>query len=299
MEDRSIIGIYGNGLFQDQTIPYADQLSQMRASGYTTLVLWALHVHDTGDFYYNDNLMVQNGKIMTSDDPDKMWLNPEFTKLVTAVKQGGSVDKVVLSMGPFVSDFKAMYNNQTMARKNLQALLNAMPIDAIDFDYEGGGDIDMIVGLTEMVDDTGLAVTYCPYMDQQFWLECLARVYADKGRQVVAWYNLQCYDGGGGNDPAQWAQNIAAYGQPLGIDDPYGFVVPGYWVQQDHPGKSYWGKCPDQVQSQFAALRQQGLKGGWLWNSADVFSYQGSGLCGQQDMSLKAYAQAVISGLGG
>jgi hypothetical protein len=236
------IAIYGNGLFNDTTPPYEEQLQQMQASSFTTVVLWALHVHDDGDFYFNDTRAVSGGQWLLGDT---------MPQLLTQLRDASQVTEVVMSIGPFASDFEAIVANPASANANFTTLASTLSLDAIDFDYEGGDSTTTIVEITEMVDALGLGVTYCPYTDEELWLACLAQVYQDLGRQPVRWYNLQCYDGGAGNDPVEWAQSIANYGQPLGIDDPAAFVLPGYWVKNNGP-KPWYGKCPSELESQFS-----------------------------------------------
>ena len=299
------IGIYGTGLFQDHypdpTPSYQEQLTAIANGGYTTVVLWALHVHSTGDFYYNDNLMVQNGVISTSSDPNAKRLNPDFVALVKQLATTGSVREILLSIGPFQSDFQAIVDNLDVAQRNFAALFAAMPITAVDFDYEptdGPFDVDMIVDLTTMLDGLGVGTTYCPYTDQGSWSQCLTGVYSKAGRQLVRWFNLQCYDGGYGNDPTQWASAIAQAGE-TGIADPASFVLPGYWVA--HTGdKTLYNTCPAQLRSILSGFAPKGVTGAWVWNSGDIFTNEGvASLCGGAAKTPGDYAQAMIAGLGG
>ena len=127
----------------------------------------------------------------------------------------------------------------------------------IDLDFEGdysGADRQMIVELTLLMHSLGVGVTYCPYTAEDFWLGCLTDVYAQLGSQPVLDYNLQCYDGGDGNDPLEWAQNAAESAPPTGIADPQAFVQPGYWVTNRGP-KSYYGKCPSAIEAHLRDAR--------------------------------------------
>ncbi len=299
------IQFYGSGLFQDAypnpTVPYATQLAQIQKSPFNRCVLWALHVQTNGDFYYNDTPMVQNGKFVTSTDPTK-GVNPDLASLLSQVKSGGNVGKILFSIGPFQSDFDHIVANLASARANFAALKAALPIDGIDFDYEGNyGDQDAtnLANLTTLLyKDLGLEVTYCPYTYESFWLSCLAQVYQkNKNVQLVSAFNLQCYDGGTGNDPAQWAAEISSYGSPLGIADPITFIFPGFWVA--HAGaKSGMGQCPSEMQSTFTALQPEGVVGGWVWNSGDIFNNESAALCPNQDVTPNGYASAIANGLG-
>jgi hypothetical protein len=295
------IGVYGNGLFQDTTPPYDQQLAQMRASAFTTVVLWALHVHEGGDFYFNDNLAVRDGQLMWDPDPAKKMLNPDLPKLLSAVRASG-VERVGFSIGPFVSDFEAIAANMHVATINFKSLITALSIDFIDFDYEGSysaGDRGMLIQIASLVDTCGAGVSFCPYEMEDWWLGCLAELYSRLGRQPVRYMNLQCYDGGDGNDPAEWVDAIKRYPKPLGITDPDAFVLPGYWVMQNYPDKEQYGRCPSQLDDIFRGLKPKGTQGGWLWNSGDIFAFEDKGLCPGQDVTPKGYSQAVLHGLEG
>ena len=297
--------LYGSGLFQDKypnpTPSYAEQLAQLAQSRYTTIVLWALHVWPGGDFYYNDTPIVKNGTYLTSTDP-KQGVNPELANLLETLKATSTVSKIIMSIGPFESDFDAILKSLPQAMINFQTLRQNLPIDGFDFDYEGSYSSSFergIVTLTSELFKSGSIVTYCPYTYQSFWLQCLADAYrASNNVQPVSWFNLQCYDGGAGNDPADWARAIATYPQPLGIKDPNAFVVPGLWVANT-TSKSFMGKCPNGIQQQFKQWSATGTRGGFLWNSSDIFYNETSTtLCPGQSIMPKDYAQAILNGVG-
>jgi hypothetical protein len=290
------IAIYG-ALFQDDPPPYADQLSQMQEASFTTVVLWALHVHDTGDFYLNDTPAVSNGQMIYDTDPKK-GLNPDLPKLLAELRETSPLTDVLISIGPFTSDFQAIQANPQVAQENFRALIAALGIDAVDFDYEGDysdADQTMVVDLTLMLGTLGVGVTYCPYTADSWWIECLAQVYAKKGSQLVRWLNLQCYDGGSGNDPAVWAGELATSQKPLGISDSGAFVVPGYWAKNGGPKRSM---CPSEIEAKLTAAHARGICGAFIWDFSDLFASEGAGLCGQQDVTPKGYSEAIAAGLG-
>lgn len=290
------IAIYG-ALFQDEPPTYADQLSAMQQSRFTTVVLWALHVHETGDFYLNDTPAVRQGEMIYDTDPAN-GLNPQLPALLTELRQSSDLTDVLISIGPFSSDFYAIQSNPQVATENFQALIAALSIDAVDFDYEGDyptGDQAMIVDLTIALGKLGVGVTYCPYTMQDWWVECLAQVYRQAGSQIVRWLNLQCYDGGSDNDPAQWVTALKRSSNPLGIDDPGAFVVPGYWAKNSGPKAS---SCPSEIESTLSGMSQSGISGAFIWNFHDLFASEDAGLCPQQDVTPKGYSDAIAAGLG-
>lgn len=300
------VALYGSGLFNqtNPSPPYAEQITQLTTGGFTTVLLWSIHVHENGDFYYNDTLMVSGGELQLGSD---------FTANVKALVAGG-VKEILLSVGAWgtTSDFvnlQATWN--TAGAKNMKALFAAFPVTAIDFDYEPQPQYDtkgvlikpaytaaeqaMIVDLTLKVSKLGVGVTYCPYTAPDFWMGCLEQSYQQNGSvQPVRWLNLQCYAGGGGNDPRDWI--TAVRNANAGVADAGAFVVPGYWVAGGE-GTT----CPSQLQTTFEGLQGSGITGGFLWNSGDLFQYEStsSPSCQGGGTYPVDYANAIVKGLGG
>lgn len=288
------VALYGSGLFNETnpSPPYAEQITQLTTGGFTTVILWSIHVHANGDFYYNDTLMVSGGVLQLGSD---------FAANVNALVAGG-VKEILLSVGAWgtTDDFVNLQATwDTAGAENLKALAAAFPVTAVDFDYESqSGYTDpeaaMIVDLTLKVSSIGMGVTYCPYMDKPFWMQCLQQSYQQNGNvQPVRWMNLQCYAGGAGNDPTHWV--TAVRNANAGISDPGAFVVPGYWV-----AGGQGDTCPAQLQSTFEGLQGSGINGGFLWNSSDLFQYESSNspTCGGSTYPVD-YANAIVNGLGG
>lgn len=289
------IALYGDGLF-NQTSPspsYAEQITQLTTGGFTTVLLWSIHVHANGDFFYNDTLMVSDGVLQLGSD---------FAGNVNALVAGG-VKEILLSVGAWgtTSDFVNLQATwDTAGAKNLKALCAAFPVTAVDFDYESQtgyqpSEVSLIVDLTLKVSSLGVGVTYCPYMDSPFWMQCLQESYQQNGNvQPVLWLNLQCYAGGANNRPADWV--TAVRNADAGIADAGAFVVPGYWV-----AGGQGSTCPAQLQTTFERLKASGITGGFLWNSSDLFQYESASSPSCQGGATYPvdYANAIANGLGG
>ncbi len=305
MSNGDNIVLYGSGLFSsNDSSTNQEQLDELQDSGFTTVILWTLHVQSNGDFSYNDNPIVSSGTF----NPDYDYM----ADLITELKSGGTVEKVLFCIGSSdVSDYADLKNllatesGTETVESNFQALIDGLPIDGFDFDLEEFPLEDYtgtIVQLTLMLhQDFDMAVTYCPYTDEDFWLTCLNQVSTqNNGQQIVSWLNLQCYSGGAGNDPGYWAEQIESYpSSELGIDDPAAFVVPGYACRNGDDCSQ--GDCPSTIQQTFASLTQSdaGINGGFIWKSSNIFSCEDSGQCGGGSMTPEAYAQAIIDGLSG
>ena len=288
------IVIYGNGLFQDgypsPPVPYETQIQQLN-KGVTSVLLWSIHIHEGGDFYLNDSPFVIDGNVVYSTNPSK-GINPDFPKLVSALLHGGSVRELLMSVGAWgtTSDFYNWYAARNAVKKNLAMLKSTFGITGVDFDYEGDysqDDGNKIVDLTLDVAARGLFATYCPYTAADWWVDCLQKVYKKNNRmQPVRWFNLQCYAGGSGNQPQDWAQAVAMAGE-TGVTDPKAFIVPGFAVFPD-------GLTPAQIQSTFSGLQNSGIAGGFLWNSGAIWQGEST----NPSYTPGAYATAIDKGLG-
>jgi hypothetical protein len=278
--------LYGSGLF-GRNVPATNnmQLAAIQQSGFTTIILWTLHVDADGTLVYNDTVIVRDGEF----SPTYLYL-PD---LVTQLTSSSSVSNVLFSIGSGgVNDFTNVNNllqtsdgKRTLIR-NFSALSSALPIQGYDFDDEDyfvlptNTALGPVVELTSILAGNGdMIVTWCPYNNQHFWNAALSLVYQNDIRQSVQWWNLQCYSGGGGNDPGSWAKLLPT---DAGVIVPAAFIVPGL----DTSGGTA------AVETQFAAwsTSDKGIDSGFIWNSSGIFN-SGS--------TPNAYAKAIANGLSG
>jgi hypothetical protein len=278
------VELYGNGLFGRNVPSNQTQLNALQQSGFTTVILWTLHVDTDGTLVYNNTPIVEGGVFVNTYDylPD----------LVTELISTGSVQNVLFSIGSWgVPDFqnvqellKTQQGTRTLKR-NFSALAAALPISGFDFDDESLYDPATTAQLSEICSGSGnsMIVTYCPYTNQTAWNNALKQTYAwDQQQnpplgQSVQWWNLQCYAGGGGNNPLTWAKNLPT---DAGITNPQAFIIPGFDTSQS----------PASIQQTFAQYQGTGINGGFIWNSSQIFASQ---------YSPQQYAQAIIDGLQG
>jgi hypothetical protein len=287
-----MVGIYGGGPLYSGGQPVIDDL---RASGFTTIIAWSVHVSSTGDLAFNDTLVVSDGEYVGSS---------QWPGLLAGLKTAPtSVNRLLFSVGAGgVDDFthiQQLIQSQgtgpdSILYRNFDALQETFPTaDAIDFDDEDLLDQKTVVEFAMLLYHLGFRVTFCPYMDPEFWTECLKQLNTTIP-DLVQGFNLQCYSGGEGNTPGPW---INAVQQAMGPDfDAAGFVYPGLWCR--HGDGCQEGQCPDSVESTLAGWSDTHIEGGWIWLLDDVYKCENSGVC-SGPMGTAAYAQAVISGLGG
>jgi hypothetical protein len=230
--------IYGGGPFYSGGQAVMDTL---RSSGFTTVVLWAIHVRaDTGDLWLNDIRIVSDGQYV--GDPD--WP----ARLATLRQAPTSVNRIEVSVGSAGPDDWGSIATliardgtgvDTVLARNFQVLRTITGADAINDDDEQAYDLTTTTAFANMVIAQGYHFTFVPYTNITFW----RNVKNALGDAVDRVY-LQDYAGGTGNDPATWAQQL---GMP---------VDPGLWSLHDTGCAS--------------GDTSAGIQGGFLWLYDDM-----------------------------
>lgn len=238
-------------------------MNALRSSGYSTVMLWCIHVDaTTGDLIYNDQRIVSGGAYVGNS----AWPS-QLATLKTAPTSVSRIEVSVSSWG--VNDFQAIQqlmnnygtNTTSILYKNFKALKTATGADAIDYDDETLYDVTTAVKFGQMLAGMGYKVTLCPYSMPSFW----QGVYNQLGRNIVDAIYLQCYAGGGGNDPATWNSYFS------GIK-----VQPGMWCRNGAGCAS--GNTAAEVQSQMTTWRSSaGIPGGFMWLYDDMLSCTSGG----------------------
>jgi hypothetical protein len=215
----SNIGLYAGGPLGPTDI--TQNLSATQQTGWTTIILSLFHIGNPnnvsgqhwGDIIFNGSpMVVSQGSYVA----DSSWPGN-----IAQLKQEGSVTRIYASFGggPPVVDFgtiKTIYEENgnsfsgTMLETNFRVFRETFTaIDGIDMDCEETYDQPSFVAFCEMLIGMGFDITFCPYAqwEMSFWTGSLAAIESNNPG-AVKWWNLQCYDGGGGNDPRDWAADI-------------------------------------------------------------------------------------------
>jgi len=266
-------------------------ISDLKASGFNTVVAWALHITPNGDLYFNDTPIVQAGKYVG----DTSW-----PSLLASLKQGTtSVTSLGFSIGGWeVGDFNHIKDLMTTygtgssnpLYQSFQALKQAIPaIDFIDLDDETTYDQASTVAFSQMLYDSfKLHITFCPYTSPSYWADCF-KALNTKTPSLVLGLNLQCYAGGSYNDPQDWIQ---ALNQAMGSGfDGAPLVWPGLWCKNGTDCKA--GTSPSDMQNQFQQWHyKESIVGGFVWLYNDIQACEPS-----TGYTTADYAQAVSKGL--
>lgn len=269
-EEGPVAAIFGGGPFVSGGQAVVDDI---KASGFNTVMLWAVHVREDGDLYLNDVLVCEDGAYVGEASWATNW---------ASLKQGTtSVNRIELSVGAWGSgafeNIKNLINahgtgSETVLYKNFKALMEATGADAVNYDDEVTYDVTSAVQFGQMCNDMGMKVTLCPYTNSSFW-----KGVKDNLGNIVDRVYLQCYAGGSGNNPGTWS-NI------LGMN-----VIPGLWCLNNSSG----GDTASEVQNQMESWENAyDIDGGFMWLYDDM----------QQLSSPNAtadYANAILTGCGG
>lgn len=267
--DPSKIALYSQDTF-DVANPTPPQIDAMVASaqdinrsGFGTVILGQWHVHADGGIYYNNSLLdtvIQALKVIP-----------------TALKQGGSVKKVLLTFGPFGADFQGIQKNLTQFKKAIAGVQAMTNIDGLDWDLEQDYSQygDLLVDLTKWANGLGMIVTAAPYEEPTFWTNVLKKTNTG-GSAGFAWWNLQLY---GGASYPNWVPSLKGL-----VPNPQAFLVPGFNVDD--------GTSPGNVQSGLSQLQSAapGLDGGFIWRYESI---------AHAGFTTAQYANAIAAGLGG
>lgn len=188
-------GADGNDYFQFSNPSMAFD----KASGFTTLITFAMHVNADG------TLMIA-GVACTNG----VYVGPtNWNTLITTLKTPPTtVNRYEVCIGGWTDtsydNIKALVAAQgtgpgSILYKNFQALKNAVPgIDAIDDDDEQTYDVNSSKSFANMLGSLGFKFTLAPYTAQSFWVNLRNNL------TNCDYIYLQCYEGGAGNDPGQW-----------------------------------------------------------------------------------------------
>jgi len=261
------VSVFGGGpIYKNRTV----SIPELKASGFTEVVVWNIAVNTAGDLSFNSEFPVASNGSYTGGS-----MYPNFASDMQNLKTGTtSVNRVTFSVGSSnVGDFqhiRDLINAQgtgstSILYRNFQALKAATGADAIDLDDENSYDMSTMVQFCVMLGNLGYNVIPCPYTNSTFWTSMTSQVNTQRPGTIDQ-VHLQCYAGGAGNSPCNW--NFG------------GIPVHG----------SRWSGTTTSVQNQFTTWKNAcGTTGGWMWLYDE---WVGNGMAAQ-------YATAIRNGLGG
>jgi hypothetical protein len=266
--------VFGGGpIYKNRTVT----IPELKASGFTEIIVWNIAVNGSGDLNLNYEFpIVSNGTYIGGS------MYPNFANDMKSLKTGAtSVNRVTFSVGSSnVGVFQSIRDlinaggsnggtgSGSILYRNFKALKDATGADAIDLDDENCYDLSSMVKFCVMLGNLGYNVALDPYTRVSFWRDVELQV-NNQRPGTIDQVHLQCYAGGGGNNPCS------------------GWNFRGVPV---HPGLWSVDFTPSGVQSKIAGWKNScGITGGWMWIYDD---FDGTSRTAQ-------YATAILNGLGG
>lgn len=297
------IAAYGEGIMYTPTLQ--QNMTAIQQAGWTSIILSLFHVSSAGDISFNDKPVIQNGAYVG---------DPAWPAQVAQLQQGGSTITQTLASigGGGVHDYQHImgiytgHNNTfqgTPLQQNFQAFYKTFPsVTLIDMDCEETYDQTSFTAFCEMLIAIGFGITFCPYAtgEMSFWTGSLAAL-EQTNPGAVKWWNLQCYDGGNGNDPDTWASAIQ---QAIPNFNTNGFILASDWSRFWNTQYSRWqGDCPAAVTTLLSGFKSEASVGGaFIWTIDQIIDYPGilkqhpdPASCGNVGMT--DYVAAIKTGL--
>ena len=288
------IGIYSGGDPYIGTDPYEGSIAQklfslIAGATYTTVVIWAAHIDESGNININDSSVVLNGSFQSAAQD---WAD-QVAALKTAT--GTTITRLELSIGGDQSsggnqssfaNIKSLIAKYGIGPNNplhtgLSILQSKLGLDAVNYDDENEYDSKSSEKLASMCVDLKMKVSICPFENQDYWVKLVTAINNKHPGALDAVY-VQNY---GGADPVAWN----GYMKPTGLT-----VAPGLWATH-YEGTST--TCTpvttaSGAQSQIAAWKKvTSLDGGWMFCGTDMMNCPVGG-------SPADYATAICKGLG-
>ncbi len=245
-------------------------LSDVKASGFNTIIIWSVHVHNDGTLYLNDDKVCDNGKLVIGQDSLDFWAGLKG--------EDSSIERIELSVGAGnCTDFEQIKadiqkdgtGKETVLYKNMKLLIEATGADAVNYDDESCYDLDSAVKFGKMCAGMGVKITLCPYVNSDFW----GKLAKELGEDVDRVY-LQCYSGGQLNDN-QYTIWWKIWALSTGLR-----IIPGYWCG------SGIGKCSAATVKSKLSRETDYTTGGFIWYYDDLMKLKSPN-------STKDYAAAI------
>jgi len=269
------LAIFGRGLYPGDDATF----DNLRASGFTTVILSSFYIHADGDVYSGDdgaNPIIHNGQYVG---------NKEWLKRVASLKQQpSSVTRIEIllegrwyNQPPNTFDFIEDWSdsgkvvpaiitgtgiNSTLYKIG-KVIKEEIGVDAICIDDESVYNSTSIVRLGTMINKLNMHMTLCPFAKHEYWKDIISR---SQNSLIDAVY-VQCYDGGARNAPGQWKDSLAATIPVYPI-----FLCRGAFSTCSSTHNS---KTPDEIRAEMIRFKKgyPGLTGGAIWQMADVKDY--------------------------
>ncbi len=202
---KEVSGVYVGGHIRRER---PKTITTLRNSGFTYVILFNVHVESDGTLTTDGETICKNGEYVFQET------QPHYQQDVADLKTPPtSISRIEICIGGWgntsYENIKNLINKNgtgknTMLYKNFKALKEAVPeIDAVNNDDEHCYDANTAAKFHLMMYNLGYKTTLAPYTYSSFWQSLASQVRATR-TMAIDRVMIQCYDGGAGNNPADW-----------------------------------------------------------------------------------------------
>lgn len=158
--------IFCNGGMGSASGLTAAQISGLRASGMTTMVIFNMGVAANGDFTYGGTICSNGAYVGPSNWGSLLNQCRALPSSITRIEicVGGWTDPSWTNIKNLVAA-----NSTNVLYQNLLALKNALGIDALDNDDEAAYDSASTIKFGQLCASVGLKSSLCPYTNPGYW----------------------------------------------------------------------------------------------------------------------------------
>lgn len=197
---KNVSGVYIGGHIRRER---PNTIKKLRESGFTTALLFNVHVDTDGTLMTDGETICKNGEYVFHNT--QPYYQQDIKDLKTSPT---SIQRVEIVIGGWGNDsydhIRDLINasgtgSNTMLYKNFKALKEAVPeIEAVNNDDEHCYDVETGAKFHIMMYNLGYTTTLAPYTNKSYWQNLCSKIRASKPKAVDC-VMVQCYDGGAGN----------------------------------------------------------------------------------------------------
>ena len=199
-------------------------ITKLKESGFTYVILFNINVESDGTLKTDGETVCSNGQYVFGNT------QPYYISDIQSLKASPTnINRIEVCIGGWgntsYTNIKNIIASQgtgssSILYRNFQALKNAIPaIDAVNNDDEYTYDVNSSAAFHIMMSDLGYKTTLAPYMNKTFWQNLATNINSSRSGAVDR-ILLQCYDGGAGNNPADWhINNIPLHAGRMNYED--------------------------------------------------------------------------------
>lgn len=197
---KEVSGVYVGGHIRRER---PSTISNLRASGFTYVILFNVHVDPDGTLKTDGETICENGQyVFQRTQP---YYQQDIRNLKT---EPTSISRIDICIGGWGNNSYGNIKNLVASQgtgsnsilyKNFKALIEAVPeIDAVNNDTEQDYDVNSAAQFHIMMYDLGYKTTIAPYTYKDYWTQLVSRIRASRPKAVDR-AMIQCYEGGAGN----------------------------------------------------------------------------------------------------